>query len=391
MIPALGRPDRGRVTMRGRVNKGFEPVGEAFSALLQHGEGPGGALAVYWKGRPVVDVWGGSADPCASIEWDEGTLGIAFSCGKGLLAICVYTLVEAGRLDLDEPVGSYWPEFSRQGKEAITTRHILSHRAGLPMVPSGLTVDDLSLWMRVASAYEDEAPLWTPGLLHAYHTLSIGWLAGEVVRRVTGLTPGEYLAERIARPLGLKVSFGVDVVRARSVAALRFDPADPSAPIVEASRSWDKITLGSLFPDGLVAGMADPFMLSVEIPAANLVSDARSLARAYSATVSEVDGMRLFGPTSIADCLQEQSSGVSWREVTPAAYRWGTGFMLDSPPVRPMLSPRSFGHDGAGGSVGFADPDREIGFGFITNRVSEASYRSADTLVEALRRCLGSL
>jgi CubicO group peptidase (beta-lactamase class C family) len=377
--------------MRGWISVGFEPIGEIFSALLQCDEGSGAALAIYWKGRPVVDVWGGSADPGACKPWDERTLGIAFSCGKGLLAICAYTLVEDGRLDLDEPVGSYWPEFSRKGKEAITTRHILSHRAGLPMVPSGLTVSDLPLWLRMASAYEDEVPLWTPGLLHAYHTLSIGWLAGEVVRRVTGLTPGDYLVERIARPLGVEVSFGADAARARRVAALQFDPPESSGPAIESGRTWDEITLGSLFPEGLVTGMSDPFMLSVEIPAANVVSDARSLARVYSATVSEVDGVRILGPKSIADCLLEQSNGVSWRGATPAEYRWGTGFMLDSPPVRPMLSPRSFGHDGAGGSLGFGDPDLEVGFGFIINRFSEASYRSADALVRSLRKCLASL
>ncbi len=377
--------------MRGWIRAGFEPVGEAFSALLQHDEGSGAALAVYWKGRPAVDVWGGSADPCASKRWDEGTLGITFSCGKGLLAICAYTLVEDGRLDLDEPVGSYWPEFSRKGKEAVTTRHILSHRAGLPMVPSGLTGRDLPLWLRMASAYEDEAPLWTPGLLHAYHTLSIGWLAGEVVRRVTGMTPGKYLVERIARPLSLDVSFGADGARASRVAALQFDPPESSGPAIEGGRTWDEITLGSLFPDGLVTGMSDPFMLSVEIPAANLVCDARSLAQVYSATVSEVDGVRILGPNSIADGLRQQSSGMSWREVTPAEYRWGTGFMLDSPPVRPMLSSRSFGHDGSGGSLGFGDPELEAGFGFVTNRFSETSYRSADALVGSLRQSLASL
>ena len=190
------------------VEPGWGAVADTFRANFEHGD-VGAACCVYEDGLPVVDVWGGLADRGASRPWARDTIVIIFSCTKGVTAFAANRLVEGGRLDPDAPVADYWPEFAANGKAGITVRMVLSHRAGLAAVDGELTMDDLAAWDPVVAAIAAQAPSWEPGTAHGYHSRTFGWIVGELIRRVTGRMPGDYMADELARPLGLDFFLGL--------------------------------------------------------------------------------------------------------------------------------------------------------------------------------------
>jgi CubicO group peptidase (beta-lactamase class C family) len=316
-------------------------------------------------------------------------------------AICAHHLAERGQLDLDAPVASYWPEFAAAGKEAVTVRHLLSHRAGLPTVDKPLTPEEAYAWEPAVEALAAQAPLWEPGTRHGYHAVTYGWLVGEVIRRATGRSVGRYLAEEIAGPLGLDLWIGLPASEEHRVSRLL--PPEP----VHVSRE----VLAGLTPDQIerLRALADPGSLMqralnptdppfsfnrpelhrAELPAANGIATARSLARIYAATIGEVDGVRLLRPDTVEAATAEQSSGPD--EVLVLDTRFGSGFFLPSP-FSPMMGPRSFGHSGAGGSLAFADPGSGVGFGYVMNQMQQglASDPRPAALVSALAAAIDS-
>ena len=395
-LATRGSGDSGVV--EGHAAEGFGPVVDAFAANFhQHGE-VGAALTVYRRGERVVDLWGGIADPRTGRPWTPSTPAVVFSSTKGVLAIGAYLLVQEGRLDLDAPVARYWPRFGQAGKAEITVRWLLTHRAGLPALDRPLTRDEVLTWDPVIAAIEAQAPLWTPGTAHSYHTLTYGWLVGEVIRRVAGDSVGSFVRRRLAEPLGLRLWIGMPS-DAREQVAWRLPPlpdADPEAareiragladPIVSRSA-----TMGGAFAfpaDGAHVTFNDPDIQAAEIPGANGIADARSLARLYAACVTPIDGVRLLSPTSIDDALIERSSGRQHYGAPDRGERWGTGFLITSPPHVPLLGPRSFGHPGAGGELAFADDEHGVGFGYVNNQMGGVPDDRARLLVEALKECL---
>src|ERR1035437_3952075 len=187
--------------VQGGAEDGFGPVADAFAADFVDAGERGAGVVLYADGRKVVDLWGGVADRLGR-PWVQDTPAIVFSVTKGVLAICAYQLVGQGRLDLDVPVARYWPEFAAHGKAAISVRMLLSHRAGLVALDRDLTLDEVLAWDPVLWGIEAQAPMWRPGTAHSYHTITYGWLVGEVIRRITGASPGEFLRAELARPLG---------------------------------------------------------------------------------------------------------------------------------------------------------------------------------------------
>lgn len=383
--------------VQGRVEPGYEPVGEAFAANFErHGE-VGAAFCLYVGGRPVVDVWGGIADAATGRPWEEDTVVLVFSSTKGATAICAHLLAERGELDLDAPVVSYWPEFEACGKGSIPVRWLLCHKAGLPSVDAHLSFEDVLAVEPVVAALAAQAPLWEPGTAHGYHALTYGWLVGEVVRRVTGRSVGQVLASDVAAPLGLELWIGLPSAEESRVAPLIAAPApaDPEMAKLMASFMgpgtliWRALTLdGAMAADdaaGMVFNQRD--VHATEMPAANGIATARSLARMYAATVGEVDGVRLLAPATVAGARAEQACGPD--KVLMVESRFGSGFMLDGT-LTPMLGPSSFGHAGAGGSLGFADPDAGVAFGYVMNQM--ATGLTGDprtlTLIDAVRGCL---
>jgi CubicO group peptidase (beta-lactamase class C family) len=385
--------------IHGHAEDGFGSVADAFAANFTDCGELGAAVALYSEGRKVVDLWGGTADQRKGRQWLQDTPAIVFSVTKGVLAICAYQLVEQGRLDLDAPVARYWPEFGGHGKAAITVRMLLSHRAGLVALDRGLSFEEVLDWDPVVRAIEEQAPLWIPDTAYSYHPITYGWLIGEVIRRITSKSPGEFLRTQLSGPLGLDLWIGAPESVIERAAWL--EPPMPDTDLVLAAviADWfanepvaDRAgSMGGAFGFPLTDGQVtfnDPAIQRAEIPGANGMGTAESLARLYAACVSKVDGRRIMTSELIDDALVVQSSGRQVFGPPDRGERWGTGFALDSFPAQPLLGPRSFGHGGAGGELAFGDDDHQVGFGYINNRMGCIGDARANLLTAAVRSCL---
>jgi CubicO group peptidase (beta-lactamase class C family) len=365
---------RGAPDVQGTVAPGFERVAEAFARNFEAHHEVGAACCVYRDGKPVVDVWAGLADRDSGRPWTRDTLVIVFSCTKGVTAVAANQLVERGRLDPEAPVAAYWPEFAAEGKEAIPVAWVLSHRAGVAAIDDpGLTLDDVAAWDPVIEAIAAQAPNWEPGTRHGYHARTYGWIMGELIRRVTGMMPGEYVTEEIARPLGLDFLIGVPESQDHRVATLypaTFD--DPEvARLADAALHDTTTLLGRVLggPSGLF-GYDDMWntrrMRAAQLPSTNGHGDARVLARMYAACLGEVGGVRLLAPATVAQASAVRSSGTDCVVGRPLSF--GLGFALE-PTFGPVPGPATFGHSGAGGSLAFADPDAGLAFAYVMNQM----------------------
>jgi CubicO group peptidase (beta-lactamase class C family) len=391
LVPAteLGFPQVG-----GGVAVGFESLVETFAETLALSHEHGGALHVRVAGDAVADLWGGQAS--TDRPWQRDTPSVIFSCTKGLVAILIGELIREGRLDLDAPASSYWPEFAAQGKESIPVRWLLSHRAGLPATRRNLQLTDIVNWNRMVQVLAEEEPLLPPGEGHRYHALTYGWLAGEIIRRITGIGVEEFLAQRVVRPLKVDAWIGAPKEELPRIAQLYQAPAPPEAslPVVDpeaAALAEKAMTLGAL-PIEITepnTGFNSDEVRSAVIPGAGGIATAQALATIWSATVSDAESIRLLNAEVIADMCREQSAGEPVLPTPGPWPRWGTGFMLTSE-RRPFLTEESFGHDGLGGQVAFADPRYEVGFAYLTNDLQEFDDPRGVVLVHTLRRLLDS-
>lgn len=394
----------GEVQISGRVEPGFEAVRTAFESNFRDRGEVGAAFCLYADGRPVVDLVGGTADPQRATPYTPETLQLVFSTTKGAAALCAHMLSDRGELDLDAPVGAYWPEFSANGKERIPVRWLLSHRAGVPTVDAQLTLEQLCEVTPVLEALAEQKPYWEPGTAHGYHALTFGWLVGEVVRRVTGRTIGTWFADEIAKPLGLDFHIGLPESEEKRVAPLQpvrvLVPEDP-AVIEQMLVTLDpnhlmqrSLTLNGAMSFGIEEGRFDAEssfnrrdVHATEMPAANGITTASSLARMYAATFGEVDGVRLLSERALQDARKPQSEGPD--AVLVEETRFCSGFFLDGTAC-PMLGRASYGHSGAGGSLGFADTEAGVAFGYVMNQMNLGlgGDPRANALVEAVRRSL---
>lgn len=383
----------------GHVDDGYGEVLDTFVRNFTERRDLGAACAVVRDGRPVVDVWGGIADPRTGRAWQPETAAVIFSCSKGLMAICAYLLVQDGRLDLDAPVARYWPAFAANGKAEITVRDAMSHRAGLPAPARDLTLEEVLGWDPVIGVLEQQPPLFARSDGHLYHAMTYGWILGEVIHRITGRRPGAFFEMAVAQPLSLRTWIGLPEKERATVAWMEPPLADEDS---DAARQAAALmaenpllargnTMGGAyaFPDreGTVT-FNDPRIQAAEIPAANGISTARSLAGLYGACVGEVDGVRLLTPASAADTMRVRAWGPQLSGLPDDGARWGTGFQLASPPTQPMLGPTSFGHAGAGGQLAFADADSGVGFAYLSNQMGGYGDTRARSLTEALARAI---
>ena len=366
----------------GKVDARFEPVREAFAENFEKHDEDGAACCVYVEGRPVVDIWGGT--------YKEDTLQLVFSTTKGITAIAAHMLAQEGRLDFDAPVTRYWPEFGAEGKEAIPVRWLFCHKAGLAALDRPIVPDDVIRWTPAVEALAAQRPLWEPGSAHGSHTLTYGWLAGEVIRRVSGLKVGAFVAERIAGPL--RAEFWVGLPEGEEARVKPVLPPAPPAPGTEP----DPFTRRAMDPTSITArsfGLIPPGAFNerpfhaADQPAGTGIGSARALARIYAASIGDVDGVRLLQPDTVAAASATQARGPDL--VLTYETHYGTGFGLPSP-FRPMAGEGSFGHYGSGGSVGFANPRLGVGFGYTMNRMRPVYGRDPRTaaLAEALLSCL---
>ncbi|WP_016908684.1 serine hydrolase domain-containing protein [Streptomyces xiaopingdaonensis] len=374
----------------GWADEGFGAVADAFARNFADFPELGAATAVYVGGRRVADLWGGVADEATGRAWRQDTPVPVFSCAKGAVSVCAHLLAQEGRLDLDAPVARYWPEFARHGKEAVTCRTVLGHRAGLPALDAVLTFEEIAAWSPVVRALEEQKPLWEPGTAHEYHGHVFGFVIGEVVRRVTGSTPGAYFRRAVGEPFGLRAWIGLPAEEQEARALLAEAEGRPAGPGPEHLLTRIVTMNGALAFPGLHEphGWNDPELLGTELPGAGATASADGLAGLYAAAATGIgDRQRLLTPATLTDATGEVSSGEGWLGFDAGA-RWGSGFLLDSS-FRPLLGPRSFGNDGAGGQLGFGDDEFGVGFAYVANRMVGHGDARANRLVAAVRSCLG--
>ncbi|GHF37918.1 MULTISPECIES: serine hydrolase domain-containing protein [Streptomyces] len=375
----------------GWADEGFGPVADEFSRNFDEFGELGAAVSLFVDGRQVVNLWGGIADERDGRAWEADTAAPVFSTAKGIVTICALHLAQEGRLDLDAPMAGYWPEFGQRGKEGITLRMVLAHRAGLPVLDLTPGFDEIMQWDPVVRALEVQEPYWEPGTAHEYHGHTFGWLVGEAIRRITGLTPGAYFRKAIADELGLRTWIGVPQEEVPRLARLTEAEGRPGLPGPE-SIFYRILTMNGefVFP-GIddPRGWNSPAMLTAEVPATGAVSSAGGLAALYAVAATGVDGRpRLLSHETITDAVREQTAGASWGGIPDMGARWGTGFTIDSPGVLPLLGARSFGHEGSGGSVAFGDDEFGVGFAYVPNRMVGHGDPRARRLMAAVQGCV---
>lgn len=348
----------------------------------------GAAVAVILDGELVVDIWGGWMDSARTRPWERDTLVDVFSVGKAIAALCVLILVERGQVELDAPVSRYWPEFAAGGKAEVTVRTLLSHRAGLPAIRAPLP--DLAMydWELMSTSLAAQEPWWEPGSRHGYHVNTFGFLAGEIVRRVTADSIGAFFRDEVSGPLGADFHFGIGPEDDARTAEYLFGaqssefidgeperrqlhPTDEERKqLLEDDEGRQLLLARAYFNPAGISGVGTVNTRdwrAAQIPSANAHATARAVARIFSALAmaGAVDGVRILQPETIAEATAEASSGTDFVLGRPS--RFGLGFQLTQR-ERPLgPNPRSFGHFGAGGSLGFADPDAKLAFGYALN------------------------
>ncbi|MBO8193788.1 beta-lactamase family protein [Streptomyces oryzae] len=390
--------------MHGTVAEGYEPVRDAFIRNFERRGEHGAALTVHRDGRKVVDLWGGSTDPADpnAAPWTGDTAVVVHSATKGLAAAVPHLLHQRGQLDLDAPVASYWPQFKAAGKERVLVRHLLAHRAGLPTLETPLTPEEALEPGRAARALAAQAPEWQPGTAHGYHPHTFGWLLGELVARASGgRSLGRWFTDEVAGPLGLDLWIGLPDEVAAGGRVARVARQEAPAPEPGALRTRPKRSVTEAYADpGSLTRRAfgaiepkpddnDPVYRAAEFPASNGIATARSLSAFYAALLGPLGGARrLFTPATLTQARSEESEGPD--RVLVVNTRFGLGYMLHGS-ASPLLGPGSFGHPGSGGSLGFADPETGVSFGYVTGTLhrSVTSDPRPQALVRALRAVVG--
>ncbi|MCP3990174.1 MAG: beta-lactamase family protein [Actinomycetia bacterium] len=385
------------VDVHGTVEPGFEKVRDAFASNFDELGEVGAGFALHIHGELVVDIWAGVADKASGTLWSDDTLQLVFSTTKGIAAICVGMLADRGVIDLDTPMAEYWPEFGAAGKEALTVRQVMSHQCGLPAVDAKLSRADVLAVTPIVEALAAQAPLWEPLSAHGYHALTYGWLVGELIARADGRRINQFLQEEVAGPLGLEAWIGLPESEEYRASALLDSP--PPATEEEmalmmqvmgpGTMGFRALTLdGAMMDPGGVAPVWNTRATHAsELPAANGMTNARSLSAIYAATLAAVNGTRLLSAETMADMAAEQVSGPD--KCLVAETRFGTGFMLKCDLV-PLLNEGAFGHAGAGGSLGYADPTTGVGYGYLMNQMGGGIAGDPRTIAlnEAVRACV---
>jgi CubicO group peptidase (beta-lactamase class C family) len=366
--------------IHGVCDERFEAVRTAFARNLDSGEELGASFLLDIDGDNVIDMWGGFRDEAKTIPWDERTITNVWSSTKTVTSLAALMLADRGQLDVDAPVARYWPEFAAHGKRDVLVCHLLSHASGVSGLEQPAAVEDLYDWEKSTSRYAAQAPWWEPGAASGYHALNFGHLIGEVLRRVTGRTLKQFVAEEIAGPLGADFQIGAaesdwgriaDVVPPPPL-PLDFAALDPNSPTVK--------TLTGPFVEAGVANT--PGWRRADIGAANGHGNARSVARVMSVVArgGEVDGVRLVGPDTIEMIFREQQNGVD--VVLGAPLRFGIGYGLPRLDVLPYIPDEKICFWGGwGGSMIIMDVGRRMTISYMMNKMGAGivgSERSAE-------------
>jgi CubicO group peptidase (beta-lactamase class C family) len=378
------------VDIQGSCTSRFERVREAFEQNFALRKEVGAAVAAWVDGELVVNLWAGSADAAGTQPWQVDTLATVLSGTKGLTSTCVHQLAERGELDLNAPVARYWPEFGQAGKEAITIAMVMSHRSGVIGPRRRLHWQQVTDWDLVCDWLAAAEPWWEPGTAQGYHMTTFGFILGEVFRRVTGGTVGQYLRTEIAGPLGAEVHIGLSRGEQRRCADLVGKPharqllADVNAPgyptaLAEHPKAGLAISMGFASDDEVGSNDLELWR-EIEFPGTNGQVSALGLATFYNALAQE----KLLSRQHM-DSIRVSQGGFDTDLVLGprvSDHGWGLGYMLNQRCVNGP-NPRIFGHGGLGGSFGFVDLEHRIGYAYVMNRY-DATKANADPRSVAL-------
>ncbi|HZG66668.1 MAG TPA: serine hydrolase domain-containing protein [Herpetosiphonaceae bacterium] len=356
-------------------------VQQLIDGLVESGEEVGLQVAAYVDGTLVVDAWAGVADEVTGRPVDGDTLFTSWSTTKGFVATCLHILADRGRVAYDAPVARYWPEFAANGKQAVTVRHALTHTAGIPYLPDGVTPEMMTDWEAMCSAIARHAPLWPPGTMPAYHAWTFGWIIGEIVRRVDGCPIAQFAQEELCRPLGIQDFYlGIpDAVEARIA------PLHQDARHLARSAQLDDLGRRVMPPHVTSAAFVNrPDVRRASIPGGGGIMNARAIARHYAmlAGYGMLDGVRILSPERIDIIRASRGDWLGYM-------RGGRGGVLAM-----GRSGGAFGHSGNGGSLGFADPERKLSFGLTKNLMKAADDPAQETaylVAETIRQHLDAV
>ncbi|MFD5744945.1 serine hydrolase domain-containing protein [Streptomyces massasporeus] len=345
--------------VKGFCEPRFEAVRAALAALLGK-EDVGASAAVCVDGEPVVDIWGGYADADLSVGWKRDTLTGVNSTTKNMTALCALILTDRGELDLSAPVAAYWPEFATAGKENVLVRHVLSHTAGLPDLSGPTTVEELYDWGSLTSGLAAQAPEWEPGTAAGYHALTFGFLMGEIVRRITGRSLGEFFAEEVAKPLGADFHIGLSAEHDHRIAPLIPPPSLTDEYAASAPLGPDGTRRENT---GVAIRVKDTNSLAwrrAQIPAVNGFGNARSIALVQSVLANQgaASGVRLLSPKGCEPAWQEVFRGDDRVLGTPVCWTVGFGKFGNT-----------FGWGGWGGSLVVSDPGSRMTVAYVMNQM----------------------
>ncbi|HET6414385.1 MAG TPA: serine hydrolase domain-containing protein [Anaeromyxobacter sp.] len=359
----------------GYVDPRFVSVREAFKEGFAQGKELFAAVAVYHRGALVVDLAAGARDPLSQDPYDRGTLQPVLSATKGITALAANMLADRGRLDLDRPVASYWPEFAREGKSGTSVRWLLTHESGVLGLDRAVSQEQLLDWAPGVEQVAEQAPDWRPGTQHGYHALTFGFLVGELIRRVAGMTVGEYVAREISGPLHAEVHIGLPRDAASRVAPACM-PALAGQGRLADSGPYAARVLNSISPPLKLTDVNRPDVRGAELPSVNGIASARSLARVFGSMIGSIDGTRCLSPQAVDGARGEQWRGRDLVMGVENAMR--LGFLLPSEWC-PLGGPGSFGTAGFGGSRAWANPDLELAFAYTPNLCSLGHFDHRET------------
>ena len=382
------------VKTQGFVAPGFEEVRAEFERNFAERGEIGAAVAAYWRGEKVVDLWGGRRTPENDAPWNEDTLVLVNSITKGLSAMTLAVANARGWLDYEAPVVRYWPEFAQNGKDAVTVRQLLGHEAGLIVLDERLTLDTLRDLDYLARILARQTPAWKPGTRHGYHTMTIGLYMQELIRRIDPAhrSLGRFFREEIAVPLGLEFYIGLPAAISSDRLA-RVKPLSPWRGLLALRYTPPAVTMKMIRPGsllrrsfvGLDVDQNDRGYYAVEAPAGNGVGTARAIARAYSAFAEGGAELRI-PPRTLALITAPPVMASVQDVVLGVPSYFSLGFLRPGPEVAFGSSPRAFGAPGAGGSFAFADPDAHLGYAYVMNRLD--FYLTDDPREKALREAI---
>ena len=352
--------------IQGTWDPQYEQVATALAASLDAGTDTGASVAVLVGGEPVVDIWGGTVDEAGSAPWAEDTLVNVWSMTKTMTFLCALMLADRGELDFTAPVARYWPEFAAAGKEAVEVRHLMAHTAGLPGWDEPMQPEDLADWEKCTSLLAAQAPWWEPGTASGYHLVTQGYLVGEVVRRITGVSIGTWFASEVAGPLGADFFIGLPESEEPRVSVvippppMDLEKLEPTELIIRAATNPP---LDATYP-------SHRWWRAAEIPAANGHGNARSVAMVQSVIAGrgEVRGVRLLSEAGCARVFDEQISGTDL--ILGFDLRFGMGYGLSSSLM--PIGPRACYWGGYGGSLIVMDQDAELTICYAMNRMGDA-------------------